>query len=257
MHEARTYRDFLQSADLVSFTVVVKETDLFILARSDLHGLALETVINHRHKLESFIDKYPDFKTSLAPVRIPLGAPEVVRMMAEAGKAANVGPMAAVAGAFSELVGRALMERSPEVIVENGGDIFINTLRERTVALFAGDSPLSGKTGIKISPQDSPVGVCTSSGKVGPSLSLGVAHAACIVAKSAALADAAATAAGNAVKAEGDVRAGLGAAAGIPGVLGAVIISGDKLGAWGRVELVKVTPPLSPSQDKRGRGVKI
>ena len=240
MYEARTYRDSLQSADLVPFTVIVKETDLFILARTDLRELVLETVIKHRHQLESFIEKYPDFRTSLNPLRIPPGAPEIVRMMAEAGESANVGPMAAVAGAFSEVVGRALMERSPEVIVENGGDIFINTLRERTVALFAGDSPLSGRVGIKISPQGSPTGVCTSSGKVGPSLSLGVAHAACIVAKSAALADAAATAAGNAVKADGDVRAGLDAAGRIPGVLGAVIISGDSLGAWGRVELVKI-----------------
>ncbi len=152
-----------------------------------------------------------------------------------------MGPMAAVAGTFSELVGNALMERSPEVIVENGGDIFINTVKERSIALFAGDSPLSGKVGIKISPGDCPLGVCTSSGKVGPSLSLGLAHAACIIAKSAALADAAATAAGNAVKAEGDVKAGLDIAAKIEGVLGAVIISGDKLGAWGKVELVEIS----------------
>jgi uncharacterized protein len=241
MYEVRAYRDFSRPADLVPFTVVVKETDLFILARTDLRELALETVINHRHKLESFIGKYPEFRTSLTPVKIPGGAPEVVRIMASAGEAAGVGPMAAVAGTFSELVGNALMERSAEVIVENGGDIFINTVKERSVALFAGDSPLSGKVGIKVSPGDCPLGVCTSSGKVGPSLSLGLAHAACILAKSAALADAAATAAGNAVKAEGDVKAGLDVAARIEGVLGAVIISGDKLGAWGKVELVEIS----------------
>ncbi len=241
MYEVRAYRDFSRPADLVPFTVVVKETDLFILARTDLKELALETVINHRHKLESFIRKYPEFQTSLSPVKIPEGAPEVARIMALAGEAAGVGPMAAVAGTFSELVGNALMERSPEVIVENGGDIFINTVKERSIALFAGDSPLSGKVGIKISPGDCPLGVCTSSGKVGPSLSLGLAHAACIIAKSAALADAAATAAGNAVKAEGDVKAGLDIAAKIEGVLGAVIISGDKLGAWGKVELVEIS----------------
>ncbi len=72
-------------------------------------------------------------------------------------------------------------------------------------------------------------------------MSLGLAHAACIIAKSAALADAAATAAGNAVKAEGDVKAGLDITAKIEGVLGAVIISGDKLGAWGKVELVEIS----------------
>jgi uncharacterized protein len=240
MFEQRFYRDFSRPPDLVPFMVIVKETDLFILAETDLKDLALETVLNLRHRLESFIAKYPGFQSSLVPLAVPDGAPEIARMMAEAASAAGVGPMAAVAGAFAEMVGKELMERSPQVIVENGGDIFIRTGKERNIAIFAGDSPLSGKVGIKVSPGDSPLGVCTSSAKVGPSLSLGVAHAACIISKSAALADAAATAAGNAVKAEGDVKAGLDVAAGIKGVLGAVIISGGKLGAWGKVELVKI-----------------
>ena len=240
MHEERFYREHMRAGGLVPFTVVVKETDLYILAGSDLTRLALEVVINHRHRLESYIALHPDFLKSLVPVRLLPGAPEAAVRMAEAAKIAGVGPMAAVAGVFAELVGEALLKESPQVIVENGGDIFIKADAERIVELYAGDSPLSGKVGLRIRPEDTPVGVCTSSGKVGPSLSLGVAHAACVVARSAGLADAAASAVGNAVKREGDVDAALIVSAGIPGVLGAVVISGGVIGARGKIELVKV-----------------
>ena len=240
MYEKRVYRETVSADGLVPFTVVVKETDLYILADKDLSRPALELVLTHRHQLENYISRYPDFAKSLKPVPAAPGAPETAMLMAWAAGAAGVGPMAAVAGAFAELVGAGLQGRSAEVIVENGGDIFIKSLRPRTVALHAGDSPLSGRVGIRVRPEDTPLGVCTSSGKVGPSLSLGVAHAACVVAKSAALADAAATAVGNAVKAEGEVGKALDVAKSIPGVLGAVVISGEKLGAWGQIELVRL-----------------
>ena len=238
MYERRDYRESVKVGDLVSFTVVVKETDLFILAERDLTKLALEVVINHRHQLESYISRHPDFLRSLVPVRLLLGAPESAVRMSAAADAAGVGPMAAVAGAFADIVGEALLAESSQVVVENGGDIFIRTDRPRVVALYAGDSPLSGKVGINIRPGLKPLGVCTSSGKVGPSLSFGVAHAACVVAGSAALADAAASAVGNAVIKEGLVEEALAVSSKIAGVLGAVVISGDKVGAWGSVELM-------------------
>lgn len=240
MFEERTYRGKVRAGDLTPFAVVVKETDLFILADRDLSALVREVVIAHRYQLEGYISRYPIFLTSLVPVGIVPGAPETVTRMAAAADAAGVGPMAAVAGTFSELVGEALLKESSQAIVENGGDIFIKSDVERTVALYAGSSPLSGKVGIRLMPEDTPVGVCTSSGRVGPSLSLGRAHAACIIAKSAALADAAATAVGNAVKRPDDIEAGLAVAQGIKGVLGAVVIMEDRLGAWGKVELVKL-----------------
>lgn len=240
MYEKRVYRETIEASDLVSFSVVVKETDLFILADRDLSNKTLGLVLTHRLQLEQYIHKHPDFLKSLRPVNVPPGAPETASLMAWAAQEAGVGPMAAVAGAFAEITGKALLAESAQVIVENGGDIFIKTDKERVVAVFAGDSPLSGKVGIRIKPADTPIGVCTSSGKVGPSLSLGVAHAACVLAKSAALADAAATAVGNAVKAEGNVERALLVARSIRGVLGTVVISGDKLGAWGQVELVKL-----------------
>ncbi len=152
----------------------------------------------------------------------------------------EIAPMAAVAGALAERVGRALQQEplNPEVIVENGGDLYLEVTSPAIVSLFAGKSPLSHRVGLRIEAELSPLGVCTSSGSVGHSLSFGRADAACILAHQASLADAAATALGNLVPDAGAIDAALAWAASVPEILGAVVIVGDKLGAWGRVELV-------------------
>ncbi len=145
--------------------------------------------------------------------------------------------MAAVAGALAARVGRALAPLSPEIIVENGGDIYLKVAEPVTVALFAGKSPLSWRVGLKIDPALSPLGVCTSSGTVGHSLSFGRADAACVVAADAALADAAATALGNRVPDAAAIAPALKWAETVAGIRGAVVIVGDKLGAVGDLEL--------------------
>lgn len=145
--------------------------------------------------------------------------------------------MAAVAGAIAQAVGQALVPLSPEVIVENGGDIFLSLAAPVTVALLAGDSPLSLKVGLHLEADQTPLGVCTSSGTMGHSLSFGRADAACVVAADAALADAAATALGNRVKTAADIGPALEWLARVSGVRGGVVIIGDTLGAWGQVEL--------------------
>jgi len=164
----------------------------------------------------------------------------VVGEMIAAARQVGVGPMAAVAGALAERVGRALAQEpsNPEVIVENGGDLYLQVTSPAIVSLFAGASPLSHRVGLRIEPELAPLGVCTSSGSVGHSLSFGRADAACILAHSASLADAAATALGNLVQDAGAIDAALAWAASVPEILGAVLVVGDKLGAWGRVELV-------------------
>jgi ApbE superfamily uncharacterized protein (UPF0280 family) len=150
--------------------------------------------------------------------------------------------MAAVAGAMAEFVGRELLPDSPEVIVENGGDIFLRSLREFKAGIFAGSSPLSLRIGLRVPPADQGLGVCTSSGTVGPSLSFGRADAVCVVAPSASLADAAATAVGNRVKSAQDLSTGLETAQAIAGLTGVVIIIGEKMGVWGKVELTEMSP---------------
>jgi len=239
-YQERRYRNLLVDQTLPSFQVQVKETDLYIRTTRDLSAAAYQSILRHRYQLERYILDHPDFLRSLAPVPPDEFAPPLVRRMISAGQAAGVGPMASVAGAVAEAVGQDLMAESEEIIVENGGDIFLRCSRKVRVGIFAGESPLSLRVGLVVAAAAHPWGVCTSSGTVGPSLSFGRADAVCILSPSAALADAAATAVGNLVRSPSDLERGLEKARTIEGVSGAVIIVGEKLGAWGEVELTEV-----------------
>jgi len=237
-YDQRTYRAYSASHGLVSCIAAVQETDLFISAQSDVSLQARAAIRDVRSVIEAYIQKHPDFKTALVPLAPDPNAHPVIRDMLDAAAAAGVGPMAAVAGTVAEFVGRALLEFSPEVIVENGGDLFLKADRELTIGIFAGPSPLSEKIGIRIPAKAMPLSLCTSSGTVGPSLSFGRADAVCVRARSAALADAAATAIGNLIKNAADIAAGIEAARAISMLDGIVIIKDDQIGAWGNVELV-------------------
>ncbi len=240
MYEERTYRNLVKTDDLVNFEVIVKETDLFVRADRDLSPETRESVLKHRYQLETYIAAHPEFATSLVPVEEDPYAPEIVREMIRVSTLARVGPMAAVAGAMAEFVSKDLLKVSKQVIVENGGDIYLATSRERRIGVYAGTSPFSLKLGIIVSPEESPLGVCTSSGTVGPSLSFGKADAVCILSKSACLADAAATTVGNVVREKKDIEKGLEIGREVEGVLGALIILGERVGAWGNIRLAQL-----------------
>lgn len=237
-YEERTYRNKISNQILEAFHVTIRETDLFILADSDYTDLALQSVHKHRGYIESYIKYHPDFLTSLIPLKQDNYSPDIVREMLKSAFIANVGPMASVAGAIADCVGRDILKESENVIIENGGDIFIKTKEEVTVGVFAGESPLTYKVKILIRPDEMPVGVCTSSGTVGPSLSFGRADAVCILSKSAAMSDAAATAIGNLVKSKNDIKNALELGINIEGVSGILIIIGDQMGILGKIELV-------------------
>ncbi len=234
------YRNRYSSANLKFFDVRIYETDLSIGACSDLSAVAEKVATELRGEIEAYIESDPLFLTSLEPIEVDASAPEIIIRMAAAAKKAGVGPMAAVAGAISELTGYELLKYSDEVIVENGGDIFMSTRTPRKIGIYAGNSPLSDKLAIEIDPSRSPLGICTSSGTVGHSLSLGKADAAVIISKDTFLADATATALGNRVKTNEDIESALQFSASINGVTGAVVIIGDKLGAWGDVKLTRL-----------------
>lgn len=240
IYQPRTYRSQHVSPDLVSFTVSVKETNLFVSATRDLERKTHRLVLKYRGILEKYIAGHPDFLTSLKPVEVEPDAPPIVRDMAEATRKAGVGPMASIAGAVAKFIGEELSKYSPDVIVENGGDIYINSTQSRVIGIFAGGSPLSGKIGIELMPNETPCGICTSSGTVGHSLSFGKADAVTIIAPSATLADAVATACGNVVQTADDIDKGLSVASNTIGVVGAVIITGDRIGAWGSVRLKRL-----------------
>jgi ApbE superfamily uncharacterized protein (UPF0280 family) len=237
-YRERFYRKKVRSSGLVTFEVAVKETDLLVSVEKKLENESRDLIFEARHQIESYIQLRPEFLTTLHPYPADSFAPPLVREMVECTTPVGVGPMAAVAGAVAQYVGEGLLRLSGQVIVENGGDIFLKANRAVTVSIFAADSPLSERVGVLIPPEKMPRGVCSSSGSVGHSFSAGTADAACVVAASATLADGAATALCNMVRGPKDLKKLGGWAANTQGVLGAVVILGDKLASWGEIELV-------------------
>ncbi len=233
MYEARTYQQLVREDDLVITRVAAKETELFIKACVDLEEEALDSLLKYRRYIEDYINQYPLFETTLSSYFPNDDAPVIVKEMAEQASRVNVGPMASVAGAIAEYVGKDLAEFSGELIIENGGDVYMNSKRTRDVCIFAGESIFSKDIKIKIKSQYMPIGVCTSSGTVGHSMSFGSADAVAVLSKSAVFADAAATAIANMVETEEDVESILNFSKKIHNLNGVIIIKNNTLGAWG------------------------
>jgi hypothetical protein len=237
MYEPRFYRRSAGNDGLVCFTVRVKETDLYIQARRNLRKKAIRAVMRYRSSLERYIERHPMFLTSLEPFAAEEDAPYIVKEMVRAAGEASVGPMASVAGAIAECVGKELLAFSPEVIVENGGDIFMEVSKRKLVGVYAGGSPLTGRLVLEIQPSEMPLGICTSSGTVGRSLSLGEADAVIVLSSSTPLADAVATRIGNLVKGKSDIPKAIQFAGELEGVRGVVIIKDGEMGLWGEVKI--------------------
>ncbi len=241
MYQPRFYRNWSKNSDLTSFESKARETDLFICASKNLKKEALESILRHRASVEKYIEKNPVFLTTLKPLRVEKSAPEIVRKMADASAKVGVGPMASVAGAIAEFVGKDLLNYSSEIIIENGGDIFIKCSKKKTVEIFAGfSSPFTKKIGLEISPEETPLGVCTSSGRVGHSLNFGSSDAVTVVSKSAALADASATAISNIIKSKRDIEKAIHFAQKIDGLKGVIAMKDEKMGVFGNINLCRI-----------------
>jgi len=237
-YEERTYRSLINKDNLTSYNVKIAESDLLISSDTNLSDVALKSLTRHRHSLETYIKSHPDFRTSLLPLPENDLAPPIVRDMLAKSKICGVGPMASVAGAVSEFVGYDLINQTENLIIENGGDIFIKTENKLIASVYAGVSALSYKVNFIVKPEETPLGICTSSATVGPSLSFGKADAVCVMSKSATLADAAASAIGNKVKSKKDIKPALDFGIKIKGVTGIIIILGNEMGAIGEMQFV-------------------
>jgi uncharacterized protein len=237
-YQPRTYRDNVIPDNLVSFSAAFKETDLFICADYDLSEAVGNIIINLRSDIEQYISDNPGFQGSLEPVSRDETAPAVVKDMINASRTCDVGPMAAVAGAVAEATGRRLLRYSSQVIVENGGDIFISSKIGRVVGIYTGPASVFGdKLSILISPEDTPCGICTSSATVGHSLSLGKADAVVVLSPSASVADACATALCNRVKTPSDIKGVMEYGKSIKDIKGILIAIKGRLGLWGDIRL--------------------
>jgi uncharacterized protein len=235
----RFYRS-ASAPDLLKFRVEVGESDLWILSDLDIRSEMARWLKIYRRQLREYIYKYPDFTVTLQPFPDDPEAPELINWMITASTKAEVGPMASVAGAIAGMIGRQFKNQCGELIIENGGDIYLHTLTERIISIYAGNSMFSLKTGLVIPPQPQGLGVCTSAGTVGPSLSFGKADAAVIISNDVALADSVATAVANRIQTTADLEKAVDFAGTISGVTGAVAIKDDKMAAWGEVTLISL-----------------
>jgi ApbE superfamily uncharacterized protein (UPF0280 family) len=220
----------------------LKETIVTIFAKENGYiDAAKGSIREQRAHLEDFIRADPFFQITLEPYELAENdapdAPEIVRRMIRASDVFGIGPMSAVAGAIAGFAVQAMIEEGATyAVVDNGGDICILNDQPIVVGIYAGSSPIQNLA-FEIAARITPLGICTSSGSVGPSISFGFADAAVAISEDVALADAAATALGNAVTAKGPLQECF-SAIDRPGIDGALAIRGEEMALW------KELPPL-------------
>lgn len=238
-YQRRFYRDWVKAGGLHSTHIAARETDLQILTNKSLDkNFVEEKIRQYRWDIENYIDKDRRFLVALKPIEVEINAPEIVKEMSEQARRANVGPMSTVAGAIAQFIGRDLLKQGfKEVIIENGGDVFLKTRKIRTIGVYSGKSKLWQGLKIKIKPKDTPLGICTSSGTIGHSLNFGSADSVVVISKNAALADAVATATCNRINSKEDLQNAITFARKIKGVLAVAVIFKNNLASWGKIEL--------------------
>ncbi|MCL7416070.1 MAG: UPF0280 family protein [ANME-2 cluster archaeon] len=230
----------------------LKETIVTIGAEDEHYiEIAKEAISTQRSLLEAYIKSDTFFKVTLEPYDVPVSAPNIAHRMADACRAVGIGPMGAVAGTIAAFAVEAMLdEGAGYAFVDNGGDIALVTDRPLVLGIYAGEASIKDLA-LEVQSKDTILGICTSSGTVGPSISFGSADAALVVSSNVSLADAAATALGNAVVDEGNLEEAFDVVRDIDGIQGALVVKGDRFAVWGEMPRV-VRAKMKPDFITRG-----
>ena len=239
-YRERSYRSRFSDDERRWFCVKFLESDLWIGVDHGSYSASMEAdaysmLVELRRAMDAYLLMDPAYKAALTPYDAGLEAPEILKEMSRTSHKTGIGPMSAVAGAVAKRVAEFLGTK--EVIVENGGDIYAKAASDMDISVFAGQSPLSEKIGLHIPAEAFPLGICTSSGTVGPSLSMGRADAVMIVCKDVLLADSYATAMANRIKTADDLQPVTDRISNIPEILGAIAVKDDRMAITGQFEL--------------------
>ncbi|MFT5728971.1 MAG: ApbE superfamily uncharacterized protein (UPF0280 family) [Desulforhopalus sp.] len=203
-----------------------------------------EVIVQERKKLEAYILRHPEFKNALSPIALLPEAPEIAQKMSKASTTTGLGPMASVAGTLAQIGVEAAKEAGcNEAIVENGGDMYIMSPTPVTIGIYAGKNSIGAQLAFQLTPEELPLAICSSSSKMGHSLSLGDCELATVIAKDAALADSVATLTCNSISHERDVELVLDKVGQIEGIRGILVVKNSKIGLWGDL------PKLVRNQD--------
>ena len=225
------------------FRTVHHESDLMVGVshnsyQQDMEHFVKGELIRLRELIEAYSKKDPRFISSLDPIElIPSENASEIQTMISCGQKSGTGPMAAVAGMFAQEIGKALLTSfgTTEVVVENGGDLYLRNEKDLVSVIHAGTSQLSKKIGFVVPPGE--WGIGTSSGTVGHSFSKGQADAVTVIGPSAPLADSWATAIANHVLSPDDLDRELDAVDGIPEILACAIIVENRIGIRGDLQV--------------------
>lgn len=239
-YRERSYRSRFSNDERRWFCVKFLESDLWIGVDRGSYRASMEAdtyamLVDLRRQMDAYLLMDPQYKTALTPYDAGLEAPNILKEMSRVSHKTGIGPMSAVAGAVAKKVAEFL--GTQEVIVENGGDIYAQAASDMDISVFAGQSPLSEKIGLHIPAAEFPLGICTSSGTVGPSLSMGRADAVMIVCRDVLLADSYATAMANRIKTVNDLQSVIDRISALPEILGAIAVKDDRMAITGRFEL--------------------
>lgn len=229
--------------------LIYKNSRIKILTdKKPLIKVAFDELLKQRKLIENYIKKDPFFLSTLKPHKVKKSAPEIVKLMAQGAKTANVGPMASVAGTIAEFIAKKLIQKGTKIaVVENGGDIFAITNKEIIIGLFSGQNKIAEKLAFKLNKNNTPLAICSSSSLLGHSISFGKCDLATVFSKKSYIADAVATAVGNKVKEIKDIQKTLNWAIKLKDVQGVIIIKDHKIGMIGNI------PKLLLSKDEKLR----
>ncbi|WP_320129045.1 UPF0280 family protein [uncultured Sphaerochaeta sp.] len=243
MYESRTYRQKMGSSRFNSLSLSIGESDLWIGYQPSLVDTdsMVHEAARYVRKLRNEILDYPDktFLSRYTPLENSEPTTALIEAMLKASCCSKTGPMASVAGAIAQALGIYLKEKFllTEIVIENGGDLYIDVLQELSVKLIAPGNPLSGKLSLVVDVLHSPLGICTSSGKIGHSHSFGKADAVMVACHEASLADAYATAFCNRVQTKLDVQRICNEMNTHADIISAVVLLDDKLALCGELEV--------------------
>ncbi len=219
-----------------------KDTHLKIF--SSAYDTVTQAVVQERQNLESYIERHPEFQSSLTPITLLPEAPTIAIKMSNASHATGLGPMASVAGTIAQVGVEAAQNCGcNEAIVENGGDMFLASESPVTIGIYAGKNIIGSQLAFHLLPEHLPIAICSSSSKMGHSLSFGDCELATVVARDAALADSAATLVCNSISGEADVAGVLDTVGQINGIQGILVVKNSNIGLWGDL------PQLVRNQD--------
>jgi len=218
--------------------VSFRESDLLICTDKKIEkGLAEGILKKYYAQIEEYIEKNPLFLKSLSPIKTDNDAPAIIQGMIESSKITGVGPFASVAGAIAFYVGRELLDSCKEVIVENGGDIFLKIGCDKRLGVYLGENSTIKNISLKIKTREYTFGIASSSSTIGHSLNFGKADLLTVIAKDAVLADSFATALSNRIKKEVDVKEVLEFAKNSKFIEGVLVYFAGKIFLWGQLEL--------------------